>query len=419
MDRDAGLSIAYVNYGFQSGVTERVIRALGSRGHRVASLDAVGPVEHRRKGSRRLRIDGQVLYNLAAAFAKFGRQAAHYRWNTTFAFDAHSRHAGELLAALPAQPDVVLQAGALFAPGLPPPCRYVLLLDNTRQLAMERPPEPSVGLGAPPDYGPGWRRREEAVYRGAWSIGTFSGRVRRSLERDYGVMPGRTHVVGAGANVFPEVVERCHDGETILFVGTRWELKGGPVLARAFERIRRTRPRARLVVIGPSRRPALPDGAEYLGYVPASELPAHFARATVFALPTLREAFGIAFLDAMACAVPCIGTAVEAVPEIIEHERTGLLVPPGDDAALAASIERVLDDPALGRRMGDLGRLQVEASYTWEHVAARLERLLAPPALPLLPRETSVPVLPAAAANEVVQQPVAPSAPAAAIAPPR
>src|SRR5690606_32111728 len=140
-----------------------------------------------------------------------------------------------------------------------PPCRYVLLLDNTRALAMERPPEPTVGLGAPPDYGAAWRVREQAVYRGAWAIGAFSARVCRSLERDYGVAPGRAHVVGAGANVLPTQVRRRHDGQTILFVGTRWELKGGPVLARAFARLRRKRPRLRLVVIGPSRRPELPE----------------------------------------------------------------------------------------------------------------------------------------------------------------
>ena len=389
MVQDGGLSIAYVNYGSQSGVTDQVIRALRARGHEVTSLDVTGPVEHREKGSRALRVTGPVVLNLAMAAARYGRRALDHRWNTTFAFDAHSQRAGELISSLPRQPDVVLQAGAIFAPGLPPPTRYVLLLDNTRQLAYERPAEPSCNLPAPVDYGPQWRLREQSVYRGAWAIGAFSARVCRSLEREYGVLPGHAHVVGAGANVVPERVERNHDGETILFVGTRWEIKGGPVLARAFARVRARRPRARLVVIGPARKPALPEGAEYLGRIPVEQMAPHFARATIFALPTVREAFGIAFLDAMACGVPCIGAACEAVPEIIDNERTGLLVPPGDDVALAAAIERLLDDRALAARMGELGRLQVEARYTWDRVAERLERLLAAPALPTL-REPSV-----------------------------
>lgn len=373
------LSIAYVNYGFQSGVTERVIHALQMRGHQIASLDVVGPLEHREKESRRLRMSAKVARNLGEAVLRFGRRAMQHRWTTTYAFDEHSREAGRLLAALPGQPDVILQAGALFAPGLPPPGRYVLLLDNTRALAMERPAEPSVGLPAPVDYGDDWYLRERSVYRGAWAIGAFSARVCQSLERDYGVRPGIAQVVGAGANVYPERVVRADDGETILFVGVDWTRKGGPVLARAFERIRRKRPRARLVVIGPRRRPPLPEGAIWHGYLPTERMEAHFSRATVFALPTLREPFGIAFLDAMASGLPCVGTAVEAVPEIIEHERTGLLVPPADESALAAALERLLDDRERARQMGEEGRRLVETKATWAHVAARLERMLLPP----------------------------------------
>src|SRR5690606_14168689 len=170
----SALSIAYVNYGPQSGVTARMLEALRARGHAVESLDVVGPVEWRHAGSRRLRLSVPMVRNLSEAALRFGTLAPHHRWHTPYALDAHSLRTVELLAALPRQPDVILQAGALFAPGLPPPCRYVLLLDNTRALAMQRPAEPSVGLPAPPDYGEAWRLRERSVYRGAWAIGAFS-----------------------------------------------------------------------------------------------------------------------------------------------------------------------------------------------------------------------------------------------------
>ncbi|AKU91048.1 glycosyltransferase family 4 protein [Vulgatibacter incomptus] len=371
------MEIAYVNYGFQSGVTDQVSRVLEDRGHRVTRLDVIGPLEYREPGTRRLRFTPEIAIHLALAALRFGRLGPYHRWNTGYAFDLHSRNAGRLIAALPRRPDIVLQAGALFAPGLPPVSPYVLLLDNTRALAMGRPAEPSVGLGAPPDYGQGWTRRERALYLGASAIGAFSERVVRSLEEDYGLPAGRARVVGAGANVFPDEVERRDDGETILFVGTRWEIKGGPVLLRAFERIRRRRPRARLLVVGPTGPLALPDGATHLGYLPAERLPSLFSESTVFVLPTLREAFGIAFLDAMACGLPCIGARVEAVPEIVENERTGLLVPPGDDAALASAIERLLDDRALALELGNRGRAKVERSYRWSQVGERLEALLA------------------------------------------
>lgn len=370
------MEIAYVNYGFLSGVAGQVRRSLEERGHRVASLDVVGPLEYRDPKTRRLRMTPEVALHLAWAVWKFGKRGTYHRWNTEYAFDLHSRHAGVRLAELGAPPDVILQSGALFAPGMPPPAPYVLLLDNTRQLAMERPAEPAVGLEAPPDYGEGWRRREQALYLGAAAIGTYSKRVVRSLEKDYGVPAGRAEAVGAGANVFPERPERADDGQTIIFVGTRFDLKGGPVLLKAFERIRRTRPGARLIIVGPTERIALPMGASHLGYLPAWRLEGLFREASVFVLPTLREAFGIAFLDAMACAVPCIGTDVEAVPEIIDDGRTGVLVPPSDDVALAAAIERVLADRSFAAELGRNGREKVEAGFRWSHVAERLERLL-------------------------------------------
>ncbi|HEY0840885.1 MAG TPA: glycosyltransferase family 4 protein [Vulgatibacter sp.] len=368
------LNVAFVNYGVLSGVTGQVTRHLAQRGHRVDPIDVIGPVEHRDpKGKLRLTVDAAIAFGLAAL--RYGRLAPHHRWNTAFAFDRHSRHAGRLLDAAP-RPDVVLQAGALFAPGDPPHLPYVLLLDNTRQLAASRPAEPSASLPPPADYGPAWRSRERAVYLGAAAIGTYSARVKRSLVDDYGVPAARVEVVGAGANVFPEVPERADDGETILFVGTRFDLKGGPVLARAFRRIRRRRPKARLLVVGPTGPLDLPEGATHLGYLPASALPELFRQSTVFALPTLREAFGIAFLDAMACGLPCVGTDVEAVPEIIDEGVTGLLVPPGDDVSLAAALERLLANPGLARELGRRGRDKVERSFRWSQVAERLEALL-------------------------------------------
>ena len=86
--------------------------------------------------------------------------------------------------------------------------------------------------------------------------------------------------------------------------------------------------------------------------MPYDGLEALFARATVFTMPTLWEPFGIAFLDAMACGVPCVGTAIEAVPEIVEAGRTGVLVPPGDPVALADALVALLADPARAREMG-------------------------------------------------------------------
>ena len=316
------------------------------------------------------------MLHLAAAAARFGRRAFAHRWNTTYAFDAHTREAGRAVAALPTPPDVILQNGALFAPGENPRQPYVLLLDHTRQLSMQLAVPGGTSLPAPVDYGPAWRQRETSLYLGARAIATFSRRVATSLQRDYGVPGHRIRVVGAGANLHPDRIERGDDGQTLLFVGKDFQRKGGLVLLRAFERLRQERPALKLIIAGPPKLSGLPQGVTFRGFVPPEQLPALFSQATLFVLPTLREPFGLAFLDAMACGLACVGTHVEAVPEVVEHGETGLLVPPGDDLRLADAIADLLDDPARTHAMGLRGRLRVDKDFLWRHVGERLERAL-------------------------------------------
>jgi glycosyltransferase involved in cell wall biosynthesis len=376
MGSDGGLGIAYVHYGWQSGVTSAVARALLDRGHDVRLVPATGALELRDPVTRRPRPRGDILLHLAVAWARFGRRGLEHRWNTAYAFDRHGREAGAALRALRPAPDVVLQNGALFSPGVPPPFRYALLVDHTRALAEARPGWPWAGVAAPVRYGAGWFAREAEVYRSAAVVATFSENAARSLVRDYGVEPGHVRVVGAGAKIFPERAPRRDDGHTVVFVGYDFARKGGHVLLEAFRLLRRRIPRARLFVAGAAPPRRVPERVAFLGPVDPIELPDLFAQSTVFAMPTLHEPFGLAFLDAMACGLPCVGTRVEAVAEIVREGETGLLVPPGDPVALAAALERLLGDPGRARAMGARGRARIFAGGLWHHVAARLERAL-------------------------------------------
>jgi glycosyltransferase involved in cell wall biosynthesis len=376
MREGSGLSIAYVHYGWQSGVTPAILRALTDRGHELQLVNATGALEPRDPVTRRPRPRPDILVNLALACVRFGRRGIEHRWNTARAFDRHSREAGVALGALRPPPDVVLQNGTLFSPGAPPPFPYALLVDYTRALAETAPGWREAGVPEPLRFGSSWFAREAAVYRGAALVASFSENTARSLVRDYGVDAVRVRVVGAGANVFPEEVQRRDDGHTILFVGYDFARKGGLVLLDAFERLRHRVPRARLLVAGAAAARRAPAGVTFLGPVTTTELPALFSQATVFTLPTLQEPFGLAFLDAMACGLPCVGTRIEAVPEIVLDGETGLLVAPGDPVALAGALERLLLDPALARAMGARGRARVLAGCRWQHVGERIERAL-------------------------------------------
>lgn len=377
-----GLRIAYAQYGEQSGVTAHVTEALEARGHRVIPVFGRGPLEVRHRLTGLPRLSWPVVLHLTAAAARFGPQALAYRWNTPYAFEVHSRWVGELISGLPLTPDVVLQNGALFSPGRPPPHRYVIYLDQTRALAERARAHPSAGFPQPPRWGEDWRQHEGAAYRGAAAVATFSRRAARSVVEDYGVDLGRVHVIGAGANVVPAEVERHDDGNTILFIGRDFERKGGRVLLDAFSRLRRTRRGVRLIIVGPRRLELMPRGVLQLGPEPLAAMPGLLAQATVFAMPTLAEPFGLAFLDAMACAVPCVGTEVDSVPDIVEHGRTGLLVPPGDAVALARALGELLADRGRARELGARGRERVLAQFTWGRVARRLTEVLRSAARP-------------------------------------
>ena len=103
-----------------------------------------------------------------------------------------------------------------------------------------------------------------------------------------------------------------------------------------------------------------------LGPIPPADVPDFYDALDVFAMPSRTDSFGIVFLEAWANGKPVVAAMAGGVPEVVTHGETGLLVPFGDVAALADSVGRVVDDPALARRYGEAGRALVRSGYTWD-----------------------------------------------------
>jgi len=97
----------------------------------------------------------------------------------------------------------------------------------------------------------------------------------------------------------------------------------------------------------------------FLGQVPFNELVAEYRNATVFALPTSQEGFGIVFLEAMASSLPIIAGDAGAVPEVVEAGVSALLVKPDDDAGLSDALTRVLNDRDLRVALAKAGLARV------------------------------------------------------------
>lgn len=115
-----------------------------------------------------------------------------------------------------------------------------------------------------------------------------------------------------------------------------------------------------------------PDGVVALGRLPRARLVEVVQAARVFVYPTLYEGFGFPPAEALACGVPVVATNSSSLPEVLGD--AGLLVEPGDAAALAGAIERVLADPALAADLAARGPAQA-ARFRWESCAAATEEV--------------------------------------------
>ncbi|MEE8525304.1 MAG: glycosyltransferase [Thermoanaerobaculia bacterium] len=169
----------------------------------------------------------------------------------------------------------------------------------------------------------------------------------------------------------------------VLFVGRLRYYKGLGHLIRAMEDLDAT-----LVVAGSGplegvwRRQAARSTAAaricFAGDVTDAELPAYYAAADVFALPSDRraEAFGIAQAEAMASATPIVSTELGTGTSVVNRDgETGLVVPAGDAAALAGAIGRLLSDRELRVTMGAAARRRSRDQYGVERMLARVEKV--------------------------------------------
>jgi len=159
--------------------------------------------------------------------------------------------------------------------------------------------------------------------------------------------------------------------------------KGHRFLLMAFQRIRASRAGAVLLLAGDGPcRPDLERQAAELGIVETvrflgtrRDIPELLAVSDVAVLPSLEEGFPNAVLEAMAAGRPVVASAVGGIPEAVVHGETGLLVPPGDPAALAEAIMDVLGDPPRAERMGRAGKLQVNARFGMGRMVAETEAI--------------------------------------------
>lgn len=212
---------------------------------------------------------------------------------------------------------------------------------------------------------------------------TVSETSRRDIVDEIGVDPSRIGVVPVGVD--PEIFKPRPEiaqvpGRIIAVISSDVPLKGLAFLLEALAKLRTEVPHAHLVVIGrvrpedPARRTVARLGLEgavtFTNNITHEEVLELYAQAEVAAVPSLYEGFSLPSVQAMASGVALVCTRAGAIPEVAgAHDETALLVEPGDPAALAASLRRLLEDPAARRRLGAAARRRVLDRFTWKQMA--------------------------------------------------
>jgi len=167
----------------------------------------------------------------------------------------------------------------------------------------------------------------------------------------------------------------------ILFVGRLSRQKGITVLIDAMERLKQN---MKLVILASS--PDTPEienevaesvkGKDNIVWInkmlPENELIQFYSNASLFACPSIYEPFGIINLEAMACNVPVVASAVGGIKEVVVDGETGLLVSPDKPQELADAMDELLGDKDMCRRLGENGRRRVETMFSWESIAKKL-----------------------------------------------
>ena len=162
--------------------------------------------------------------------------------------------------------------------------------------------------------------------------------------------------------------------------------KGHDALFEAWDAVRRRVPEAELWVVGSGDdRPRLeararqlaPAGSvRFLGKVSDVELGRLYGQASIFAMPSQQEGFGLVYAEAMWHGLACIGSTADAAGEVIEPEATGVLVPYGDPRALARTLGDLLTDPERCRRLGEAARRRAREHFGYERFRDDLLRAL-------------------------------------------
>lgn len=331
---------------------------------------------------------GGYIYNrrIADGLRQRGWRVDDLELEPDFPYPTHAAltHAGRALAAIRAGTVTVVDSLALGA--MP----EIIEREASRLPLVALVHQPlAVAIGVHPLIAERFMDGERRALRAA-SLVVTTGRAVIPFFTIYGVAPKRIVVVEPGTDRVPST-DRVRPTSIrpleLLTVATVTAGKGHEVLLEALaplrdepwqltcagslERDPKTVRRVRAAVVSLGLR----DRVSFAGDLDDRTLASCYDGADLFVLPTHQETYGMAVAEALAHGLPVVATITGAIPELVGDD-AGLLVPPGDTAALGEALARMLGDDALRARLAEGARRRSERLPTWDQACSRMEAAL-------------------------------------------
>jgi glycogen synthase len=284
-------------------------------------------------------------------------------------FIAKSKQIEQRIRQLQPQPDFVLHVFGMYCPfwddGAIP---YGMYLDYTMSLAHRNwaawaPFTSAQSFEA-------WKDCERSAYQRAYHLFAMSNVVKLSLIQDYGIKPEKISVVGSFAGRHKVYSgEKPFGRQQILFNAGDFNRKGGDLVLAAFEQVRQVMPEARLTIIG--KKVGNHQAGVYnpgrIGSLAAMQ--ALFLQTDVVVAPGRCDPFPTFVIEAMNYGVPCIVSGNDGMPEIVDHEMTGLVIEPTTPESLAREIVRLLGNTSTLTMMSQQARQKVREKFNQAKIA--------------------------------------------------
>jgi glycosyltransferase involved in cell wall biosynthesis len=167
-----------------------------------------------------------------------------------------------------------------------------------------------------------------------------------------------------------------------LFVGVRWEEKGGPEAVGIVKELNRKGIKAKLIVVGSTRK-IDEECVEVIGFLDKqdtdqlSKLIELYQSSTFFILPTKAECVGMSFIEAASYGLPAIGSNVGGVPEAVINKETGLTIDPEESPAkIADEIAELWNNKSIYEEMSAQSRKRYSEQMNWKNWAKKVKEIL-------------------------------------------